>query len=135
MTAEASVAGSPVRALWGELRYSGELARLLADGELRAPRRRDDAQPVLLIPGFMAGDASLAVLRRWLRRRGHRVSMSGIRRQRRLRRAGRHPPGGAAAGFRRGSRTSRSSLIGQSRGGTLARSLAVRHPRDRVAGW
>jgi triacylglycerol lipase len=85
--------------MWGELRYSRELARLLADGELRAPRRRHDAQPVLLIPGFMAGDASMTMLRHWLRRRGHRVSMS-------------RPV----------------FLIGQSRGGALARSLAVREP-------
>src|SRR5271165_6370765 len=79
MTAEATATGSPVAPLWGELRYSGELARLLADRAWRAPARRRDAPPVLLIPGFMAGDSSMTVLKRWLRRRGHRVSMSGIR--------------------------------------------------------
>ena len=79
MTAEATATGSSVAPLWGELRYGGELARLLADREFRAVERRADAQPVLLIPGFMAGDASLTILRRWLRRRGHRVRMSGIR--------------------------------------------------------
>ena len=77
---EASASAAASRApIWGELRYSGELVRLLADGELRAPRRRSDAPPVLLIPGFMAGDASLGLLRHWLRRRGHRVAMSGMR--------------------------------------------------------
>jgi triacylglycerol lipase len=79
MSAEATVPASPAAPLWGELRYSGELMRLLADTELRAPRRRHDAQPVLLIPGFMAGDGSLTLMRRWLRRRGHRVATSGMR--------------------------------------------------------
>src|SRR5271165_6695072 len=78
MIAQDTAARSPVASLFGELRYSGELARLLADSELRAPRRRPDAQPVLLIPGFMAGDASMTVLRAWLGRRGHHVATSGI---------------------------------------------------------
>ena len=92
MTAEATAAGSPVAPLWGELRYGRELARLLADGELRAPARRRDAQPVMLIPGFMAGDSSMSVLRTgcaaaaiaWLDERNPR--------ERRLRRAGCEPP-------------------------------------------
>ena len=72
----------PVAPLWGELRYGSELARLIArralSGELLRGRRAG-AAPVLLIPGFMAGDSSLAMLRSWLRRRGHEVSMSGLR--------------------------------------------------------
>ena len=122
---------SPVAPLWGELRYSGELMRLLADRELLAPRRRAGARPVMLIPGFMAGDRSLTLLRHWLRRRGHRVAMSGMlanvdcaersvaRLQGQLRRlAGDRGP---------------VVLIGQSRGGALARVLAVRDP-EAVAG-
>jgi alpha-beta hydrolase superfamily lysophospholipase len=117
--------------LWGELRYSAELAGLLADPELRAPRRRVDAQPVLLIPGFMAGDASLAVMRSWLRRRGHRVAGSGMvanvgcagriaeRLQSRVRELAERSGGPVA-------------VIGQSRGGAIARALAVREP-DHVA--
>jgi triacylglycerol lipase len=128
MTARDSVAGAPETPVWGELRYSGELARLLADGQLRAPRRSTPLAPVLLIPGFMAGDASLGVMRHWLRRRGHRVSMSGMlvnvgcaeqivtRLEVQLERfaAGCGDP---------------VVLIGQSRGGALARALAVRHPQ------
>ncbi|HXM87162.1 MAG TPA: hypothetical protein VN889_05975, partial [Solirubrobacteraceae bacterium] len=68
-----------VAPLWGELRYGAELAQLLASREFGAVERREDAPPVLLIPGFIAGDGSLAVMRQWLRRRGHRVRMSGIR--------------------------------------------------------
>jgi triacylglycerol lipase len=132
MSAEATVTRSPVAPLWGELRYGGELARLLADGELRTTRRRVDAQPVLLIPGFMAGDASLAVLRTWLRRRGHRVSMSGMR-------ANVDCAEQIVGRLELQLQTLSSEagrpvfLIGQSRGGALARSLAVRNP-DIVSG-
>ena len=44
-------------------------------------------QPVLLIPGFLAGDGSLALMANWLRRTGHRPSRAGMLRQRRLLRA------------------------------------------------
>jgi len=132
MFVETSITRSPLAPLWGELRYSGELARLLADGELRSPRRRVDAQPVLLIPGFMAGDASLTMLRAWLRRRGHRVSVSGMR-------ANVDCAGQIVGRLETQLRTLASEtgrpvfLIGQSRGGALARSLAVRNP-DSVCG-
>ena len=115
--------------VWGELRYSGELVRLLADGALRSPRRRKDAPPVLLIPGFMAGDASLGVLRRWLNRRGHRVAMSGMLvnvgcAERIVSRLEQH--------LEQLAQESGEPvvLIGQSRGGTFARALAVRHPES-----
>jgi hypothetical protein len=70
MFAEAREAGALDAPVWGELRYGGELVRLLSDARLRAPSRREDAGPVMLIPGFMAGDNSLRVMRHWLRRRG-----------------------------------------------------------------
>jgi pimeloyl-ACP methyl ester carboxylesterase len=123
------MADTSVAPVWGELRYGAELARLLADARLRDPRPVDDAPPVLLIPGFMAGDASLAVLRAWLTRRGHRVEMSGMlanvdcagraveRLERRL----------ADFAERCGCPV---ALVGQSRGGALARSLAVRRPES-----
>jgi len=127
MSAEA-ITPAPVAPLWGELRYGGELAALLADRELHAPRRgRTSAQPVLLIPGFMAGDRSLGVLARWLRRRGHRVAMSGMRLN--VGCAGRLL-GGLEAQLDSFSRHCGEPvfLIGQSRGGSLARALAVRQP-------
>jgi pimeloyl-ACP methyl ester carboxylesterase len=129
VTAEARMAGSPVAPVWGELRYSAELARLLADGELRAPRWREDAAPVMLVPGFMAGDASLTVLRGWLRRRGHRVAMSGMLvnvgcAERIVARLEEHLQAFASDCERP------VVVIGQSRGGTLARALAVRHPEE-----
>ena len=122
-------AGAAVAPLLGELRYGAELAQLLASSEFRSVKRRADAPPVMLIPGFMAGDRSLNVMRGWLRRRGHRVSTSGIRTnvgcaeqvvgrlQQRLR----------ALADDAGEPV---FLIGQSRGGALARTLAVRAPDD-----
>jgi pimeloyl-ACP methyl ester carboxylesterase len=124
---EAGSAAGTLAPLWGELRYSGELARLLAGEALRAPRARPGAAPVLLIPGFMAGDASLVMMRSWLRRRGHRVRSSGM-------------VANVDCAERVVSRLQRQLeafsaecsapvvVIGQSRGGALARALAVRAP-------
>jgi len=134
MSTPGRVGAPPVAPLWGELRYGGELARLLAGQaltgqHLRRPKR--DRQPVMLIPGFMAGDSSLAIMRSWLRSRGHSVSMSGLRLN-----AGcaeeivsRLQAKVREVAERRGEPV---VVIGQSRGGALARSLAVRE-HDHVA--
>ena len=110
-----------------ELRYGLELTRLVCDPAFWHPARQADAPPVLVVPGFIAGDASLAVLRGWLRRRGSRTASAGMRlnvdcRERavgrlevRLRKL--------AEGAGR-----RAVVIGQSRGGELARVLALRNP-------
>ena len=57
---------------WGrhlhELRWQAELGRLLVDPVYRGHGvPRGDGAPVLLIPGFLAGDGSLTVLSEWLR--------------------------------------------------------------------
>jgi pimeloyl-ACP methyl ester carboxylesterase len=121
---EGVIAEVPLR---GELRFGLELARLAADPAFIRPPRRPAAAPVLLVPGFMAGDGSLAILRGWLKRRGALTASAGIRLnvdcseramkgiELRLRdlvqRAGRP-----------------AVLIGHSRGGELARVAALRHP-------
>jgi pimeloyl-ACP methyl ester carboxylesterase len=116
--------------LWGELRFGGELARLIAGQALGGTplrARRRDAPPVLLIPGFMAGDSSLTVMRSWLWRRGHQVTMSGLRvnagcAEQIVSRLQEQLSALAC------EREERVVVIGQSRGGALARSLAVREP-------
>jgi triacylglycerol lipase len=88
--------------------------------------------PVLLVPGFLAGDPSLSMMKRWLHARGYLPCTSQIRfnvdctrdaverLERRLveftDRAGRP-----------------AAIVGQSRGGLFAKIMAVRQP-DRVAG-
>lgn len=112
----------------GELRYWTELGRLLAESRFHRVAPGHDTRPVLLIPGFLAGDASLTALAGWLRRRGHRVRGSGMRIN--VGCAGRELTRLEAklAEFDRPP-----IVIGQSRGGTLARALAAGHP-DSVTG-
>ena len=101
---------------------------LTARGALEAYGGAGDGPPVLLIPGFLAGDQSLQPLARRLAEAGYRPLPAGIqcnidcselavaRLAERLRRLG-----GPA------------TLIGHSRGGMLAQVLARRHP-ELVAG-
>src|ERR1700733_12625353 len=102
----------------------------MAAGRSRAPARGPRRPPVLLIPGFMAGDASLTLLAGWLRRRGATGRLSGIRPNAGRAGGGPRAPGGpppptaaAAGGDRprpgqlRGSFEEPAIIIGQSRGG------------------
>jgi triacylglycerol lipase len=115
--------------LLGEARIQLELAALLASEVYRGVGvPRGDGAPVVLVPGFLAGDASLAVLRAWLRRMGHRTYRSGINwnvdcSETAVRRLDRRVTAVA-------ERTGRPvALIGHSRGGLLAHAVAVRRPR------
>ena len=115
-------------AVRGELRYWLELARLLADRRFHGVEPAIDPLPILLIPGFMAGDTSLTVLAGWLRRRGHRVRGSGML----------FNVGCAGREVTRLEDTLAeldrpAIVIGQSRGGTLARALAARNPESVAA--
>jgi triacylglycerol lipase len=116
---------APVR---GELRYWLELARLMVDRRFLSPTRAQEPLPVLLIPGFMAGDASMTALGGWLRRRGHRVRGSGM-----LINAGCAGRELSRLEERLGEFDGPVIVFGQSRGGTLARALAAGHPQ-KVAG-
>jgi pimeloyl-ACP methyl ester carboxylesterase len=74
---------APAERWWGnhlgELRWQLELGRLLVDPVFRGDGvPHGDGAPVVLIPGFLAGDSSLAVMRGWLRRIGYEAHRSGI---------------------------------------------------------
>ena len=119
---------SPHPPLWREARAPLELAALVRDPVFRGEGVTDGrGQPVMLIPGFLAGDDSLRLMARWLRGTGHHPSRAGIRAnvacsaaaigrlERRLERL-----------VERQGR--RAAIIGHSRGGSFARVLARRRP-------
>jgi pimeloyl-ACP methyl ester carboxylesterase len=86
-----------------------------------------DGTPVLLIPGFLAGDISLSVMAQWLKRTGYRPCRAGIRANvdcttRSVERLEEQ----VDRLVRRYDRP--VTVIGQSRGGSMARILAVRRP-------
>jgi triacylglycerol lipase len=65
--------------VWLEGRGALEYLRLVRHPIFRGVGVADGAgSPVLLVPGFMAGDGSLGVLRNWLRRAGHDVEVTGL---------------------------------------------------------
>jgi triacylglycerol lipase len=116
-----------------ETRWLLELARLSVDpvflGGPGLPR--GDGRPVILMPGFLAGDQTLAVLAGWLWRLGYRPRTCGIvanvdcsdRALERVQRT-------VDAAYRRFDQ--RVALIGHSRGGHFARAMAARRP-DQVS--
>ena len=121
---------------WGrplaEARWQAELARLLVDPVYRgAGVERSDGAPVVCIPGFLAGDESLRILRGWLDRMGYDARPSGIRfnidcSDRALDRLE------ARVAHLHRETGRRVALVGHSRGGHFAKALARRHP-DRIA--
>jgi triacylglycerol lipase len=87
---------------------------------------------VLLIPGFLAGDGSLGLMAGWLKRAGYRATRAGMRVNVDCSGAAmeRLEPRLERVVAEQGSR---AVMIGQSRGGSLAKVLARRRP-DLVAG-
>jgi triacylglycerol lipase len=119
--------------LWRESRVALEAAQLLRSpvwrGEGVAP---GDGRGVLLVPGFLAGDGTLATMARWLRANGYWTLRAGIRAN----------VGCSQDACERieerlealAARTGRPvAIVGQSRGGVLARVVAARRP-DLVSG-
>jgi pimeloyl-ACP methyl ester carboxylesterase len=118
----------PFPPLWRESRVGLEAAALLRSRVFRGIDVEDaGGQPVMLIPGFLAGDDSLGLMTQWLRRTGHHTRKAGIRSNVDCssalvdRIAERLDSLAQATG-------QKVAIIGQSRGGSLAKVLAVRHP-------
>jgi pimeloyl-ACP methyl ester carboxylesterase len=111
-----------------ETRWQLELARLLVDPVLRGDGvPRGDGRPVVLVPGFLAGDQTLLVLAAWLWRIGYRPSTCGFVANvqcsdRGVERVERH-----VERLHR-SHGRRVAVIGHSRGGHYARALGSRRP-------
>ena len=122
----------PPERWWGahvrELRWQLELGRLVVDPIYRGDNvPHGDGAPVVLVPGFLAGDGSLGVMRGWLRRIGYRAYSSGIlwtvdcsdrsldALERRVERIA-------------GETGRQVALIGHSRGGHFVKALSRRRP-------
>jgi triacylglycerol lipase len=88
---------------------------------------RGDNRPVLLIPGFFAGDWSLSTMARWLMRIGYRPYLSGIDWN-----VGCPDEKSGRLGWRLAHITDECGMpavvLGHSLGGMLARALAVKYP-------
>lgn len=123
LSREASVAVEAAR----YVRRSRVERRASSTAPYAGPSRPPGLEPVLLVPGFMAGDATLAGMAAMLRRAGYRTYRSHIhvnvgctreaadRLERRL----------ESIAIRRGRKV---SIVGHSLGGMLARGLAARRP-------
>jgi triacylglycerol lipase len=119
--------------LWRESRIGLEWADLRRSDVLRgAGVPPGEGRGVLLIPGFLAGDGSLATMTQWLRAAGWHTKRAGIRANVHCSEAacGRLEERVESLAERTGGRI---TIIGQSRGGVFAKALAARRP-DLVAG-
>ena len=119
--------------LWREARVAVEAATLRRSGVWRGEGvLPGDGRPVLLIPGFMVGDSSLATMSEWLGAHEYRTRRAGIRSNVSCSEAAcrRLATRLEAFAHRVGEPV---TIIGQSRGGIFARALAARRP-DLVAG-
>jgi pimeloyl-ACP methyl ester carboxylesterase len=131
-----------VRAVLQEASVVAEAGRYaLATREARRTRKATpytgrrvvrSADPVILVPGFLAGDATLAFMARSLRQQGFRTYRSHIHANVgcTLNAAAQLESRLESIVLRRGSRV---QIVGHSLGGMLARGLAVRRP-DLVSG-
>ena len=123
--------------IWGEARVALEHAALrrhpVFRGEGVSP---GDGGPVLLVPGFLAGDVSLGLMAGWLKRSGYRPCRAGMRINVdcTARALDRLEAQLERIGDRHGRRV---TIVGQSRGGSMARILAVRRPDlvDGIVDW
>jgi triacylglycerol lipase len=114
--------------LWRESLIGLEAAQLLRSDVFRGIGvEPGDGQPVLLIPGFLAGDDSLALMTGWLRRTGHHTRKAGMRLNVNCASVAVEQLAERVESVAQ-ERGQRVAIIGQSRGGSFAKVLAVRYP-------
>lgn len=119
---------SPIPPMWLEGRLAGEYVNLIRDPIFYGRgAARGDGRPVLLIPGFMAGDSSLLTLRSWLLRLDYRPQLSGIRFNVRYSEVTLEGVLERLYVHHRRSRR-KVAIVGHSRGGLLGKVIADRHP-------
>jgi triacylglycerol lipase len=119
--------------LWREGRVGLEWAILRRSAVFRGDGvPAGDGRGVLLIPGFLAGDGSLATMTQWLRAAGWRTKRAGFRANVACSEAacGRLEERLEALAASTGGRV---VIVGQSRGGVFAKALGARRP-DLVSG-
>jgi pimeloyl-ACP methyl ester carboxylesterase len=114
--------------IWREGLVAFERAALMRSAVWRGEGiPHGDGNPVMLIPGFLAGDTSLGLMAKWLGRIGHRPCRAGIRAN--VDCAARALERLEVELERHADRHGRKvTLVGHSRGGTMARVMAVRRP-------
>jgi len=119
--------------IWRESRFGLEAAALRRSDVWRGVGvEPGEGRPVLLIPGFLAGDGSLATLTDWLRRADYRTKRAGIRANVGCseQACGKLEERLEEMAARHGRRV---AIIGQSRGGLFAKALGAKRP-DLVSG-
>jgi pimeloyl-ACP methyl ester carboxylesterase len=119
--------------MWLEGRYGLEFLSLVRDPVWHGRGvQTGGGRPVLLIPGFLAGDGSLGPMTQWLRDLGYWTKSAGIRFNVDCSEAAcrRIEERLECLAERHGRRV---AIVGQSRGGVMARALAVNRP-DLVSG-
>ena len=114
--------------MWREGRVYLEFLRLVRDPVFRGVDVPSGLRkPVLLIPGFLAGDWTLRTPFAWMRRVGYRPRMAGLAFNVMYSEVMLKPLLDALAELHRKT-GARVSLVGHSRGGVLAKVLSHRKP-------
>ena len=114
--------------IWRETRIAAEYAKLVRDPVFAGrDLPRGDGRPLMLIPGFLAGDSSMAVMNGWLRKIGYYAELPGITFNINYSEVVLKALAVRLVDIY-GWKGRRVTLIGHSRGGILAKVLAHRHP-------
>ncbi len=120
--------------IWREGRVLPELVALRRDPiSTGTGLPRGDGRPVFMIPGYMAGDASLAPMARALASASYSTSMAGVRLNVGCANEMVGPIEARLEAHVAANGGQKAFIIGQSRGGTFGRWLAARRP-DLVRG-